>query len=35
MVEVFFEFWGVYMYDIDNVGNILIKEGVFFFVDGD
>ncbi|EDG8939723.1 Secreted effector kinase SteC, partial [Salmonella enterica subsp. enterica serovar Typhi] len=35
MAEALLESRGVYMHDIDNVGNILIKEGVLFFVDGD
>ncbi|EAT5740181.1 hypothetical protein E7797_22285, partial [Salmonella enterica] len=35
MAEALLESRGVYMHDIDNVGNILVKEGVLFFVDGD
>ncbi|EJL0565888.1 hypothetical protein NL588_004279, partial [Salmonella enterica] len=35
MAEALLESRGVYMHDIDNLGNILVKEGVLFFVDGD
>ncbi|EEK6928977.1 hypothetical protein FVT70_21720, partial [Salmonella enterica] len=35
MAEALLESRGGYMHDIDNLGNILVKEGVLFFVDGD
>ncbi|HCL5074329.1 TPA: Secreted effector kinase SteC [Salmonella enterica] len=35
MAEALLESRGVYMHDINILGNILVKEGVLFFVDGD
>ncbi|EEO8494907.1 hypothetical protein G6132_003270, partial [Salmonella enterica] len=35
MAEALLESRGVYMHDIDNLGNILVKGGDLFFVDGD
>ncbi|SUH37223.1 Secreted effector kinase steC [Salmonella enterica subsp. enterica] len=35
MAEALLKSRGVYMHDINILGNILIKEGVLFFVDGD
>ncbi|ECH8836929.1 hydrogenase [Salmonella enterica subsp. enterica] len=35
MAEALLKSRGVYMHDINILGNILVKEGVLFFVDGD
>ncbi|EKJ8976164.1 Secreted effector kinase SteC, partial [Salmonella enterica] len=35
MAEALLKSRGVYMHDINIVGNILVKEGILFFVDGD
>ncbi|HAU3358745.1 TPA: Secreted effector kinase SteC [Salmonella enterica subsp. salamae] len=35
MAEALLESRGVYMHDMNILGNILVKEGVLFFVDGD